>query len=123
VARRVSLPSADDLFRATQQDQAQEKAGKGRGAVRAVPDQPAVEAEVAEAPRRPSGRIKHDEKMTVYVTAQELLRLEHARLTLRAEHGLAVDRGRLVREALHLVLADLEQNGEASALVRRLSEE
>ena len=38
--------------------------------------------------------------MTVYVTAQELLDLEHARLALRAEHGLAVDRGRLVREAL-----------------------
>ena len=76
-----------------------------------------------DAPRKPSGRVKHDEKMTVYVTAQELLDLEHARLALRAEHGLAVDRGRLVREALHLVLADLEQNGESSALVRRLTEE
>ena len=75
-----------------------------------------------DAPRKPSGRVKHDEKMTVYVTAQELLDLEHARLTLRAEHGLAVDRGRLVREALHLVLADLEQNGESSALIRRITE-
>ena len=84
----------------------------------AVPDQPEPEL-----PRKPSGRVKHDEKMTVYVTAQELLDLEHARLTLRAEHGLAVDRGRLVREALHLVLADLEQHGESSALVRRLTEE
>ena len=72
--------------------------------------------------RRPSGRVKHDEKMTVYVTADELLELEHARLSLRAAHGLAVDRGRVVREALHLVLADLEQNGEDSALVRRLHE-
>ena len=51
-------------------------------------------------PRKPSGRVKHDEKMTVYVTSQELLDIEHARLPLRAEHGLAVDRGRLVREAL-----------------------
>ena len=107
MARRVSLPSADDLFRPT-----------AERAVRADPDQPDPEV-----PRKPSGRIKHDEKMTVYVTAEELLGLEHARLALRAEHGLAVDRGRLVREALHLVLADLEQNGEASALVRRLTEE
>ena len=114
MARRVSLPSADDLFRATQE----EKAAKARGPVHAVPDQPEPEA-----PRKPSGRVKHDEKMTVYVTAQELLDLEHARLTLRAEHGLAVDRGRLVREALHLVLADLEQNGESSALIRRITEE
>jgi hypothetical protein len=113
MARRVSLPSADDLFRATQE----EKAAKARGPVHAVPDQPEPDA-----PRKPSGRVKHDEKMTVYVTAQELLDLEHARLTLRAEHGLAVDRGRLVREALHLVLADLEQNGESSALIRRITE-
>jgi hypothetical protein len=60
--------------------------------------------------------------MTVYVTSEELLELEHARLTLRSKHGLAVDRGRLVREALHLVLAELDENGEDSALVRRLRE-
>jgi hypothetical protein len=125
MARRVSLPAADDLFRPTDEEQDGEaRGGPGkaakRGAVRAVPDQP---DEQPDPRRRPSGRIKHDEKMTVYVTAAELLELEHARLTLRAQHGLAVDRGRLVREALHLVLADLEQNGEASALVRRLNEE
>ena len=73
--------------------------------------------------RRPSGRVKHDEKMTVYVTSDELLELEHARLFLRSRHGLAVDRGRMVREALALVLLDLEQNGDESALVRRLTEE
>ena len=53
--------------------------------------------------------------MTVYVTADELLDLEHARLTLRRDHGLAVDRGRLVREAVALVLADLDAHGEDSA--------
>ena len=47
--------------------------------------------------------------MTVYVTADELLDLEHARLALRRDHGLAVDRGRLVREAVALVLADLDE--------------
>jgi phage tail protein X len=61
--------------------------------------------------------------MTVYVTSAELLELEQARLALRAEHGLAVDRGRLVREALALVLADLDAHGDDSALVRRLTEE
>ncbi|MGC0317106.1 hypothetical protein QBC98_005605 [Kitasatospora acidiphila] len=72
------------------------------------------------APRRPSGRERHDEKITVYVSAEELMDLEHARLVLRGEHGLAVDRGRVVREAIAVVLADLEQRGEASILVRRL---
>ncbi|WP_380280395.1 hypothetical protein [Kitasatospora purpeofusca] len=72
------------------------------------------------APRRPSGRERHDEKITVYVSAEELMDLEHARLVLRGEHGLAVDRGRIVREAIAVVLADLEQRGEASILVRRL---
>ncbi|OEV03112.1 hypothetical protein AN216_12945 [Streptomyces oceani] len=70
--------------------------------------------------RRPSGRERHDEKITVYISAEELMDLEHARLVLRGEHGLAVDRGRIVREAVAVVLADLESRGDASILVRRL---
>ena len=107
--RRVSLPAADDLFRATTE----------KPAVRAVPDPPPQQEEPQKGP---SGRIRHDEKITVYITSQELMDLERARLTRRGEHGLAVDRGRLVREALHLVLADLESGGEDSPLVRRLRE-
>jgi hypothetical protein len=125
----VSLPSADDLFRTTKggtnrTESAEARGGPGKPATRpvhAVPDRPEPESR-RQTGRRPSGRVKHDEKMTVYVTADELLLLEHARLSLRSEHGLAVDRGRVVREALHLVLADLEENGETSALVRRLNE-
>ena len=124
MARRVTLPAADDLFRPTDDEHdGDAHGGPGKAtkrSVRVVPDQP--QDERTDARRKPSGRVKHDEKMTVYVTAAELLELEHARLSLRARHGLAVDRGRLVREALHLVLADLDENGEASALVRRLNE-
>jgi hypothetical protein len=71
--------------------------------------------------RRGSGRIRHEEKITVYVSAEELLALEQARLTLRAQHGMAVDRGRIVREAVAALLADLEANADDSELVRRLS--
>ena len=39
---------------------------------------------------------------------------------LRGSHGLAVDRGRIVREAVALVIADLDAKGESSILVRRL---
>jgi hypothetical protein len=113
VPRRVNLPAADDLFRPT--DTAVEEVPERR--VRAVP--PAEDPR----PRRPSGRVRHDEKMTVYVTADELLDLEGARLMLRRDHGLAVDRGRVVREALALVLADLEERGHDSMLVQRLVEE
>lgn len=118
--RRVSLPAAEDLFRRT--------AGAkqpAEPAVRAVPDQPDEPDAAAPGPRRrrPSGRVRHDEKMTVYVTSAELLHLEHARLALRADHGLAVDRGRLVREAVAMILADFEEHGAESALVRRLVEE
>lgn len=74
----------------------------------------------AVAERRPSGRERHDEKITVYVSADELMDLEHARLALRGDHGLPVDRGRVVREALAVVLADFEAKGESSILVRRL---
>ncbi|SDE21789.1 hypothetical protein [Nocardioides lianchengensis] len=117
MARRVSMPAADDLFRPTVEAE-QPKS------VRAVPDEPEG-PEAPEAPegrRKPSGRVRHDEKMTVYVTSDELLEIEHARLALRRGQGLAVDRGRLVREAISLVLADYEENGDDSALVRRLTE-
>ena len=65
-------------------------------------------------------RTKHDEKITVYISADELLALESARLTLRAQHGLAADRGRIVREAVSVLLADLAEHGDDSVLVRRL---
>ncbi len=74
------------------------------------------------ADRRPSGREKHDEKITVYCSAEELFELERARLALRGDHGMVVDRGRIVREAVAVVLADLEAKGESSILVRRLRE-
>ena len=54
-------------------------------------------------------RTKHDEKITVYISADELLALETARLTLRGQHGVAADRGRIVREAIAVILADLER--------------
>jgi hypothetical protein len=120
--RRVSLPAADDLFRPIDPT-AEELAAEAH--VRAVPDAtPRPEPSDADVPgkRKPSGRVKHDEKMTVYVTADELLDLEEARLVLRRDHGLAVDRGRLVREAVALVLADLDENGLDSLLVQRLTE-
>jgi hypothetical protein len=78
----------------------------------AAPPEPAV--------RRSSGRIRHEEKITVYVSAEELLALEQARLTLRARYGIAVDRGRIVREAIAAMLADLEASADDSELVRRL---
>ena len=65
-------------------------------------------------------RTKHDEKITVYISADELVALEGARLALRAQHGLAADRGRIVREAISVLLADLDERGEDSVLVRRL---
>ena len=70
--------------------------------------------------QRTSGRERHEEKITVYVSSEELFALEQARLVLRAEHGVAVDRGRLVREAVAELLLDLEARGEDSMLVRRL---
>jgi hypothetical protein len=70
--------------------------------------------------RRPTGRERHEEKITVYVSPEELVDLEQAKLILRAQHGLAVDRGRIVREALAMLIADLETKGDDSILVRRL---
>jgi hypothetical protein len=71
-------------------------------------------------PQRGRERAKHDEKITVYISADELVALESARLALRAQHGVAADRGRIVREAVAVLLADLAERGDESVLVRRL---
>ena len=122
MSRRVSLPGADELFRATGA-RGEPAAVEAVDAADPVPVPTPVRTRHPAprgASRRPSGREKHDEKITVYVSPQELVDLERARLTLRAEHGLGVDRGRIVREALAVVLADLEAKGSDSILVRRL---
>jgi hypothetical protein len=108
--RRVSLPGASELFRPTDTAGGVELPRSVDGA-----------AESPELEPRGSGRVRHDEKITIYVSADELLALEQARLTLRARHGMAVDRGRIVREAIAATLADLDSRAGQSELVRRLT--
>jgi len=55
----------------------------------------------------------------VYLSASELLDLEHARLRLR-RFGFVMDRGRLVREAIAILLADLDARGKDSLVARRV---
>jgi hypothetical protein len=127
MSRRVSLPGADELFRQTT-------------TLSAVPSQTPTPIEdvptatitnkksVRTTPRRrvnsfdksPSGRERHDEKITVYLSPEELYDLEQARLALRGDLGLAVDRGRIVRESLAIIIADLETKGDQSIIARRL---
>ncbi|MDP8961447.1 MAG: hypothetical protein M3N32_07540 [Actinomycetota bacterium] len=110
--RRASLPGADELFRPT---------GGKVTSLRADPTPPPRPPRHPAADGRASGRTSHDEKITVYLSQQELLDLEQARLRLRAEFGLHVDRGRIVREAVALLLADLRARGPDAAIVRNLT--
>ena len=110
---RASLPGADELFRVTSIEK-----GRGRGA-----KQPASEAQPdgrEPAERVPSGRQRHDEKITFYCTGDDLMALEQARLLLRSQHGVTADRGRIVRAALAYILEDFEARGEDAILLRQL---
>ncbi len=106
--RRVALPGASELFRATDPEVT---------TLKAVPTPPPDRAR--ERAGTASGRVRHEEKITVYVSSDELLALEHARLRLRAA-GVAVDRGRFVRAAIAAALADLDQHGAEAGVVARL---
>jgi len=94
-SRRVSIPGVAELLR------------------------PAAPDPVTSDERQATGREKHDQKITVYLSAAELLDLEHARLSLR-RFGFVVDRGRLVREAIAILLADLDARGKDSVVARRV---
>ena len=112
MSRRVKLPGASELFRST----------GGEGSELPSAGSPATAGPAPSgAPTVGTGRVRHDEKITVYVSREELLALEQARLRLRGELGVAVDRGRLVRAAMALALADLDATGESSELVRLLT--
>ena len=92
---RVSVPGVAELFR------------------------PAVPLPATSDERQATGRERHDQKITVYLSAAELLDLEHARLKLR-RFGFVLDRGRLVREAIAILLADLDARGKDSLVARRI---
>jgi hypothetical protein len=94
-SRRVSLPGVAELLR------------------------PAGRSPAADSDRQASGREQHSQKITVYLSSSELLELERARVSLRA-YGITTDRGRIVREALAVLLADLHAEGERSLVARRL---
>ncbi|GAC1610939.1 MAG: hypothetical protein NVS3B26_20610 [Mycobacteriales bacterium] len=105
MTRRTALPGADELLSTTSRGERLRSVPRSRSTL---------------DDRQPTGRQRHEEKITVYLSHDELMDLERARLTLRGEYGTAVDRGRIVREAVAAVLEDLAVHGESSALVRRL---
>ena len=133
MTRRASLPGADELFRSN---------SPALSAVRQSAPEPVIETPstsvaptrssskkgVRTIPRRrvttveksPTGRERHDEKITIYLSSDELFDLDQARLVLRGDLGLAVDRGRIVRESIAVIVADLEAKGDQSILARRL---
>lgn len=130
MSRRVSLPGADELFRNTATLSAVPSSRENveeietptistpkvkNNSVRTTPRRRATAFD-----RAPSGREKHDEKITVYLSPDELYDLDQARLALRGDLGLAVDRGRIVRESLSIIIADLEAKGDQSIIARRL---
>jgi hypothetical protein len=144
VSRRAALPGANELFRTT--STALDEAGNPATSASPAADETAGLSDVVAHPaapsggprpvgrtsprlRRvrggptpPSGRERHEEKITVYLSAEELMALEDARVTLYREHGIKVDRGRIVREAIALVIADLEAKASHAVLVRQLEE-
>ena len=98
-SRRVSLPGVAELLR---------------------PAAPGPVGPDGGDQRRASGREKHTQKITVYLSAEELFDLERARLAL-LRYGAAADRGRIVREAIAVLLADLDACGRDSLLARRIA--
>ncbi|TDO52360.1 hypothetical protein EV643_102198 [Kribbella sp. VKM Ac-2527] len=122
MSRRVSLPGASELFGGAAPKQTRpEKRTTPDGSASADRPSPNGRSRTAVVDdRKSSGRIRHDTKITVYVTEEELIGLEKTRLALREEHGLNADRGRIVREAIDVLLADFVDHGPDSLLVQRL---
>ena len=134
MTRRAHLPGADELFRANTpalsavRQVAEENAAAAAPIIPTAPTKAPSKRGVRTVSRRrptaadrsPSGRERHEEKITVYLSQDELFDLDEARLALRGDLGIVVDRGRIVRESIAVILADLEAKGDQSILARRL---
>ena len=118
MSRRASLPGADELFRRTSGAPREPASDVGKQDEKSTSLQV---AEPGEAPAELKKGPKHNEKITFYCTGDDLMAIEQARLTLRAQHGVAADRGRIVRAALAYVLEDFDARGDDSVLLRQLS--
>ncbi|MGO1384019.1 MAG: hypothetical protein ACTHWA_00885 [Arachnia sp.] len=126
VNKRATLPGAAELFRQTQPNpafdtprraEARQDISEAAQTEVATPD---VNSSDSQQVPVASGRIRHDQKITVYFSSEELFALEDATLACKRSHGLKVDRGRLVRSAVALALADLAEHGEESDVVAAL---
>ncbi len=105
VTKPNSLPGAEELFRSTTKRRS------------AKPAQAAAESETAPTA---TGRVRHDQKITVYFSSEELYALEDAVLQLKRQHGLSLDRGRVVRTAVALALRDLAARGDEAEILAEL---
>ena len=135
MSRRATLPGADELFRSTTpslsavRDSLPENSPLAPVTHSPAPIPATTQKKGVRTTQRrrvtsvessPSGREKHDEKITVYLSPEELFELDQARLVLRGDLGLAADRGRIVRESIAIIIADLQAKGDQSILARRL---
>ncbi len=118
VTRRASLPGASELFRPTRSVPEPEPTPAPEPT--REKQKASKETELQEGKPAASGRVRHDHKITVYFSEEELLALEDANLDLRRSHGIRVDRGRIVRVAVARALADLAEQGADSYLVDEL---
>lgn len=115
---RASLPGAEELFRPTK---AARTEPRPRSASPQDPKSINLQVATPEPTAAPTKAPRHEEKVTFYCTAADLMAIEQARLKLRAEHGIAADRGKIVRAALDYVLEDFEARTDDSILIRRLT--
>ena len=122
MSRRASLPGADELFRRTSPEKAEARKAPAPSPQPVPKVDKSTKPQIASVSEVPRKAPKHDEKITFYCTAEDLMAIEKTRLSLRSQHGVAADRGKIVRAALAYVLEDFEARAEDSILLRRLSE-
>lgn len=125
MSRRAKLPGAEELFRRTSSEKVRAAAGgEAQGHVEDVKSTNLQVARAAGPSKQPATKKvpRHEEKVTIYCTKEDLMGLETVRLKLRGEHGIAADRGKIVRAALGYVLDDFEARGQDSILLHCLGD-
>ena len=117
------MPGADELFRRTSPEKAEPRKASAPAPQPVAKIDKSTKPQIASVSEVPRKAPKHDEKITFYCTAEDLMAIERTRLSLRSDHGVAADRGKIVRAALAYVLEDFEARSHDSILLRKLTEQ
>jgi len=105
----MNLPTTNNLFHSNQP-------------ITTIPNEPPQEPQHTTATKhKPNKHIQHDKKITIYMTTNKLLDIEHTHLSLQHHQKLTINRNQLIQKTITITLTNLKTNNNNNVLMQQLT--